>query len=139
MMRTNLWSLVGVMALLLGFASGVSASAQDKSWEVDVYGDEAEITYVPDGRDDIHVYDHNNHNNDRSYIEVDQPRRGYSNYGNGYYDQRNGYYDRGSSSNYGNRYSNGRYDRYDSRRSYASRQYRPTRYRVEYHNRHRGW
>lgn len=126
-MRMNLWSSIGVMALVFGFASGVSA--QDKSWEVDVYGDDAEVTYVPDGRDDIHVYDHNNHYNDRSYIEVQQPRYGY---GGGY-----GY-------NYGGaRYDNHRYDRrndyYDGRRGYRQRHYQPTRYRVEYHNRYRGW
>lgn len=125
--RIKLLSSIGVVALLFGFASGVSAKDQDKSWEVDVYGDEAEVTYVPDGRDDIHVYDHNNHYNDRSYIEVEQPRYGY----------RGGYDDRLP------RYDHGRYDRrndyYDGRRSHGDRYYQPTRYRVEYHNRYRRW
>ncbi len=109
------------LALVFGFASGVSA--QDKSWEVDVYGDEAEVTYVPDGRDDIHVYDHNNHYNDRSYIEVEPPRYGYR-----------GGYDHG-----GARYDNRRYDYYGGRHGYPRHNDRPTRYRVEYHNRFRGW
>ena len=82
-MRISFWGSTGVMALLLGVTSAASAQAQSKSWEVDVYGDEADITYVPDGRDDVHVYDHNNPINDRSYIEVDRPV--YSYYG-GYYD-----------------------------------------------------
>ena len=125
--RMKLLSSIGVVALLFGFASGVSAKDQDKSWEVDVYGDEAEVTYVPDGRDDIHVYDHNNHYNDRSYIEVQQPRYGY---GGGYNDR------------YVSRHDRGRYDRrygYDGRRGHGQRYDQPTRYRVEYHNRYRGW
>lgn len=125
-MRMNLWGSLGVLALVFGFASAVSA--QDKSWEVDIYGDEAEVTYVPDGRDDIHVYDHNNHYNDRSYIEIDQPR----------YEYRGGYY-----SDYAPRHGYGRHDRrydyYDGRRGHGRQEYRPTRYRVEYHNRYRGW
>lgn len=125
-MRTRLWSSIGVMALVFGFAAG--ASAQDKSWEVDIYGDEAEVTYVPDGRDDIHVYDHNNHYNDRSYIEVEPPRHGY---GGGYYDR------------YDSRYEHARHGRghgyHDGRRGYSQQRYRPARYRVEYHHRHRGW
>lgn len=126
-LRMKLLSSIGVMALLFGLAPGVSAKDQDKSWEVDVYGDEAEVTYVPDGRDDIHVYDHNNHYNDRSYIEVEQPR----------YSHRGDYDDRLPPYNHG-RYER-RYDQYDGRRGYGQRQYRPTRYRVEYHNRYRGW
>ncbi len=126
-MRMNLWGSLGVLALVFGFASGVSA--QDKSWEVDIYGDEAEVTYVPDGRDDIHVYDHNNHYNDRSYIEIDRPR----------YEYRGGY-----EGEYAPRYGSGRHDRrhdydYGGRRGYGRQEYRPTRYRVEYHNRYRGW
>lgn len=127
-MQMKLWSSLGVMALLFGFASVVSAKDQEKSWEVDVYEDGADVTYVPDGRDDIHVYDHNNHHNDRSYIAVEQPRYGY---GGGYDDR------------YVSRYDQGRYDRrndyYDGHRGRGQRQYRPTRYRVEYHNRYRGW
>ena len=125
-MQMRLWSSLGVLALLFGSASVVSAKDQEKSWEVDVYADGADVTYVPDGRDDIHVYDHNNHYNDRSYIEVEQPR----------YDYRGGYDDR-----YVARYDQGRHDRrydyYDGRRDHGHRQYRPARYRVEYHN--RGW
>lgn len=128
-MRMTLWSSMSVLALVFGFASGVSAQAQDKSWEVDLYRDGADLTYVPDGRDDIHVYDHNNHYNDRSYIEVDRPYYG-------------GYDDR-----YVSRYDSGRYDRYDGRGygrydgrgGYGQQRYRPARYRVEYHNRYRGW
>lgn len=127
-MRMNLWRSMGVLALVFGFASGVSAKEQGtKSWEVDLYDDEAEITYVPDGRDDVHVYDHNNHYNDRSYIEVDRPHHGYQGgYNGGYapsYDY--GRYDR-------------RYDYYDGRRAHVPRHYRP-HYRVQYHNRYREW
>lgn len=129
-MRMSFWGSIGVMALLFGVASAASAKDQSKSWEVDVYDDEAEITYVPDGRDDVHVYDHNNHINDRSYIEVDRPGYGYH---GGYYDGAvilpidSGRYDR-------------RYDYYDNRRAYVPRYYRPApRYRVEYHNRYRSW
>ena len=124
-MRMKLWNAIGVMALLFGFASAVSA--QDKSWEVDLYDDEAEVTYVPDGRDDIHVYDHNNHYNDRSYIEVEQPRHRYR----GGYDNR-----------YQARYDHRRYDRnygFYGGRVQGQRHYRPSRFRVEYHNRFRGW
>lgn len=136
-MLKSLWSSMGVVALLFGFASGLSAANQDKSWEVDVYGDGADVTYVPDGRDDIHVYDHNNHYNDRSYIEVEQPRYGYR---RGYDDRYDARYDNRGYDGYDNR----RYDGYDSRayddrRIYAPRHSRQTRYRVEYHNRHRGW
>lgn len=122
-MRMKLWGAVGVLSLLVGFASSASANGE-KSWEVDVYGDEAEVTYVPDGRDDIHVYDHNNHYNDRSYIAVDPPRYeyrgGHDPYYSGYERPRRQYRD----------YYDGRgYGRYDRR----------TRYRVEYHHRYRGW
>ena len=40
-MRMKLWNAIGVMALLFGFASAVSA--QDKSWEVDLYDDEGSL------------------------------------------------------------------------------------------------
>ncbi len=127
-MRMKLWSSIGVMALLFGFASGASAKDTDKSWEVDLYDGDAEVTYVPDGRDDVHVYDHNNHYNDRSYIEQ-RPNYGYH----------GGYNDRGVSL----QINSGGYDRdyyYDDRRAYRPRYYRPApRYRVEYHNRYRGW
>lgn len=133
-MRTSFWGSIGLMAILFGVASGVSAQDQAKSWEVDLYDDEAEITYVPDGRDDVHVYDHNNPLNDRSYIEVDRP--GYR-YPGAYYDEAvvvqidSGRYDR--------RYDR-RYDHYSRRRAYAPRYYRPApRYRVEYHHGYRGW
>ena len=43
-MQTKLWSSLGVMALLFGFASVVSAQDQEKSWEVDVYADGADVT-----------------------------------------------------------------------------------------------
>ena len=133
-MRMRLWGSIGVMALLFGFASGASAKDKDKSWEVDLYDGDAEVTYVPDGRDDVHVYDHNNHYNDRSYIEQ-RPNYGYD----------GGYQDRGGVSlqinggGYGGGYDR-RDDYYDNRRAYAPRHYRPApRYRVEYHNRYRGW
>jgi len=129
-MLKSLWSSIAVMALLFGFASGASAKEQDKSWEVDLYDGDAEITYVPDGRDDVHVYDHNNPNNDRSYIEVDRP----------YYDYQGGYQDRGVRLQIDSGRYDRRYDYYDNRRAYVPRHYRPTpRYRVEYHNRYRRW
>lgn len=127
-MRMRLWSSMAVMALLFGIASGVSAKKPDKSWEIDIYGDDVDVTYVPDGRDDVHVYDHNNPYNDRSYIEVDPPRHHYR---DRYVDHRR--YDQ----RYDRRYDQ-RYDYYDNRRAYVPRHYRP-RYRVEYHNRYRGW
>lgn len=143
-MFKSLWSSMGVVALLFGFASGVSAANQDKSWEVDIYGDGADVTYVPDGRDDIHIYDHNDHYNDRSYIEVEQPRYGDGRDYDARYDNRSyGGYDNRGYDGYDNRsndgYDNRRYNRYNDHRSYAPRQYRQTRYRVEYHNRYRGW
>lgn len=126
-MRVKLWSSIGLLALLFGTVS--VASAQDKSWEVDIYGDEAEVTYVPDGRDDIHVYDHNNHYNDRSYIEVDRPRYGY----------RDDYYDDRYASRRHHRHHDRHYDYYDGHRGHGRYYDRPVRYRVEYHNRYRGW
>lgn len=106
-----------MLALVLGFAATASAQQRQKSWEVDLYGDEADVTYVPDGRNDVHVYDHNNPYNDRSYIEVD---RGY--------DRRDRYYD------------DHRHYRHQGRRGYGYRyRYDRPRYRVEYHNRYRHW
>lgn len=131
-MHMKLWGVVGVVGLCFGFASSASAGGQDKSWEVDVYGDEAEVTYVPDGRDDIHVYDHNNHYNDRSYIEVDPPR----------YEYRGGYGYQGGYDPYTSRHEHGRggrgYGHYDGR-GYGRHGYQPRRYRIEYHNRYRHW
>lgn len=138
-MQMRLWSSIGVMAILFGFASGVSAKEKDKSWEVDLYDGDADVTYVDDGRDDVHVYDHNNHNNDRSYIEVDQPDYGYQGgyHNNGGYQA--GYQNGGVSIQYDSgRYDNGGYGYYEDRRAYVPRHYRP-RYQVRYHNRYRGW
>lgn len=117
-MRMGLRSLLAIMALILSFATSASAQQRQKSWEVDIYGGDAEVTYVPDGRDDVHVYDHNNHYNDRSYIEVDRPEY-YR--GGHHYDDRHYYRDHG-------RRGHGRHYRHE----------RP-RYRVEYHNRYRHW
>jgi hypothetical protein len=123
-MRIGLWSSVAAMALMLGFASGVSA--KEKSWEIDIYEDDVDVTYIPDGRDDIHVYDHVEPWNDRSYIEVDRPRYRYRDHGR--YDR----YDRRD------RYGYGGYS--DHPRAYRYNPYGRPRYRVEYHHdRYRGW
>ncbi len=116
-MRTGFFRGITAAALLLGFAA--NSAAQDKSWEIDIYGDDVEITYVPDGRNDIHIYDQLRPWNDRSYIELDYPRYWHRHRYFGGYGRRDdwGYYDRPY-----------RYDRW----------YRP-RYRVEYHHRYRGW
>lgn len=122
-MQRKLWSTIGALALV--FAAISAVSAKEKSWEIDIYGDDVDITYVPDGRNDVHVYDHNNPWNDRSYIEVERPRYrpwrrhdDYPVYGYGYHDDY----------------------RYVPRPYYDRRAYRPSRYRVVYHNRYyRGW
>lgn len=115
-MRMGLRSLMAVLALVLGFATAASAQQRQKSWEVDIYGHDADVTYVPDGRNDVHVYDHNNHYNDRSYIEIDRP-----------------YYR-------GDRYDGYRQHRHHGRRGYGyGYRYERPRYRVEYHNRYRHW
>jgi|CXWL01.1.fsa_nt_gi hypothetical protein len=137
-MRISLWSSIGVAALLFGFASTASAKDQDKSWEVDLYDDEADVTYVDDGYDDVHVYDHNDHYNDRSYIAVEEPDYGYQDsygYQDGY-----GYQNSGVSVRYETgRYGHGGYGYNDGGRAYVPRHYRPTRYQLRYHNRYRGW
>lgn len=116
-MRMGLRRVMVVLAVMLGFASVASAQQRQKSWEVDLYGGDAEVTYVPDGRNDVHVYDHNNHYNDRSYIEVDRP----------YYRDHH-------------RYDYRPYRGHHGRRGYGYRhRYDRPRYRVEYHHRHRHW
>ena len=114
-MRIGLRGLIAMLGLVFGLATAASAQQQQKSWEVDIYGNDADVTYVPDGRDDVHVYDHNNHYNDRSYIEIDRP----------YYRGSPRYYDNG-------------HRRHRGHRGYGYRYERP-RYRVEYHNRNRYW
>lgn len=120
-MHKRLKGSIAVLALLFGFATAAFAKEQNKSWEVDLYDGDADVTYVDDGYDDVHVYDHNNHNNDRSYI-ADEPNYGY------------GYRDSGHRGGYGY---------YDDRRAYVTRHYRPRSYRVEYHHDYgygyRGW
>ncbi len=120
-MHKTLKGSIAVLALLFGFSTAALAKEQTKSWEVDLYDGDADITYVDDGYDDVHVYDHNNHRNDRSYIAQEH------NYG-----YRDGYRDSGY---------HGGYDYYDDRRVYVPQHYRPSRYRVEYHYGHgyRGW
>jgi hypothetical protein len=127
-MRIGLWRSFGAIAVLFGFASG--AMAKEKSWEVDIWDDEVAVTYVPDGRDDVHVYDHVNPWNDRSYIEVDRPRYRHR-------DRYEGHYGGGYGGGYGDRYD--RYDRYDRHRGRHRHGWHQPRYRVEYHNRYRGW
>ena len=43
-MQTKLCGWLAVMPLFFGFASVVSAQDQEKSWEVDVYADGADVT-----------------------------------------------------------------------------------------------
>ncbi|MDP2325981.1 MAG: hypothetical protein Q8N51_18420 [Gammaproteobacteria bacterium] len=57
-MRARLLSLVGTLVLFAGYASMASAQDVDKSWEVDVYDEGVDVTYVDDGYDDVTVYDH---------------------------------------------------------------------------------
>ncbi len=130
-MRTGLKGSIAGLALLICFTttafaqSETKTQSETKSWEVDLYDGDADITYVDDGYDDVHVYDHNNHNNDRSYI-VDEPSYAY----------RDGYRDSGYRGGYGY---------YDDRHAYAPRHYRPRSVRVEYHHDYgyghgyRGW
>lgn len=129
-MHKALKGSIAVLALLFGFSTAAFAKEQTKSWEVDLYDGDADVTYVDDGYDDVHVYDHNNHRNDRSYI-AQEPNYGYR---DGY--REIGYRDSGY---------RGGYDYYDNRRAYVPRHYRPSRYRVEHHHDYgyghgyRGW
>ncbi len=130
-MNIRIFSSIAVLALLFGFASSALAQDKEKSWEVDLYGNNADVTYIDDGYDDIHVYDHNNPRNDRSYIAVDDGNS--YGYGSGYrYGNHQGRYDN-------RRYDNRGYGHYDSRRAYIPRDYRPTRYELRYHHPRRGY
>jgi hypothetical protein len=55
---TKLASTLFVLILLFGFASVAQAQDRDKSWEVDRYGDDVELTYRDDGYDDVTIRDH---------------------------------------------------------------------------------
>lgn len=62
-------STLFLVSLLMGTASIASAANNAKSWEVDLYEDEVELTYVDDGYDDITVYDHSDteYNSNQGY------------------------------------------------------------------------
>lgn len=78
-----------ITSLLLGCALPAAALAgnQAKSWELDVYDDGTDLTYVDDGYDDLTVYDHRYDRHDDRYLSDRDD------YGYGYDDDR--YYDDG--------------------------------------------
>lgn len=73
LLNSRVGSFVLALSLLLGLATTVSAADTAKSWEVDLYRDRVDLTYVDDGRDDVDVYDHsyNSYDNYENYSEYD--------------------------------------------------------------------